>query len=77
MIWIGRGAREMIDMENQEKEIRVPDHVIDNLARCMLPKIQTYFETERCPSRRGANCNIALYIAARKSRMSLVEGHEL
>ena len=46
MIWIGRGAREMIDMENQEKEIRVPDHVIDNLARCMLPKIQTYFETE-------------------------------
>ena len=33
-------------MENQEKEIRVPDHVIDNLARCMLPKIQTYFETE-------------------------------
>lgn len=24
----------------------VPDHVIDTLARCLLPKIQAYFETE-------------------------------
>ena len=47
MIWIGRDARGMIDMEeNQEYENRIPNHVIDNLARCLLPKIQTYFETE-------------------------------
>ena len=37
----------MIDMEeNHENENRIPNHVIDNLARCLLPKIQTYFETE-------------------------------
>lgn len=47
MIWIGRDARGMIDMEeNHENENRIPNHVIDNLARCLLPKIQTYFETE-------------------------------
>lgn len=27
-------------------EMEVPDHVIDTLARCLLPKIQAYFETE-------------------------------
>ena len=32
--------------ENHENENRIPNHVIDNLARCLLPKIQTYFETE-------------------------------
>lgn len=47
MIWIGRDARGMIDMEeNHKSESRIPNHVIDNLARCLLPKIQTYFETE-------------------------------
>ena len=46
MIWIGRDVRGMIDMENHENENRIPNHVIDNLARCLLPKIQTYFETE-------------------------------
>ena len=47
MIWIGRDARGMIDMEeNHENENHIPNHVIDNLARCLLPKIQTYFETE-------------------------------
>ena len=28
------------------KKQQIPNHVIDNLARCLLPKIQTYFETE-------------------------------
>ena len=47
MIWIGRDARGMIDMEeNHENENRIPNHVIDNLARCLLPKIQAYFEME-------------------------------
>lgn len=27
-------------------EMKVPEHVIDTLARCLLPKIQAYFETE-------------------------------
>lgn len=28
------------------KRQQIPNHVIDNLARCLLPIIQTYFETE-------------------------------
>ena len=24
----------------------IPDHVVDDIARCLLPKIQSYFETE-------------------------------
>lgn len=33
-------------MTPQGKGNEVPDHVIDTLARCLLPKIQAYFETE-------------------------------
>ena len=33
-------------MEKQENGTQVPDHVIESLARCLLPKIQAYFETE-------------------------------
>ena len=29
-----------------EKKESIPDHVIDSLARCLLPKIQAYFESE-------------------------------
>ena len=33
-------------MEKQEKGTQVPDHVIESLARWLLPKIQGDFETE-------------------------------
>lgn len=32
--------------ERRNQSNQVPDHVIESLARCLLPKIQAYFETE-------------------------------
>jgi hypothetical protein len=31
--------------DSENKGMEVPDHVIDTLARCLLPKIQAYFES--------------------------------
>ena len=35
------------------KKQQIPNHVIDNLARCLLPKIQTYFETAWAEDRKN------------------------
>lgn len=32
--------------EKNDTEREIPDHVIDSLARCLLPHIQNYFESE-------------------------------
>lgn len=34
------------DMAEEREEIAIPDFEIESLARCLLPKIQAYFESD-------------------------------
>ena len=41
------GGRGTVMADSKDNNLKIPKHEIESLARCLLPEIQKYFETEK------------------------------